>query len=58
MSSVQLMAVGEIDNEDRIICQRDGCGHRVYKRIHIVRANGRVGWRQLSWPVGVNYLGR
>lgn len=41
MSIAQLMAVVEVDKEDRIICQRDGCGHSVYKRIHIVRENGR-----------------
>ena len=41
MSNAQLMAVVEVDKEDRIICQRDGCGHSVYKRIHIVRENGR-----------------
>jgi len=21
-------------------------------------ADDKIGWRQLSWPVGVNYLGR
>jgi ribosomal protein S27AE len=30
MSNAQLMAVVEVDKEDRIICQRDGCGHSVY----------------------------
>lgn len=41
MSNAQLMAVVEVDKGDRIICQRDGCRHSVYKRIHIVRENGR-----------------
>jgi len=33
-----LLAVVEVDKADRIQCQADGCGHSVYKRIHIVLA--------------------
>lgn len=41
MSNAQLLAVVEVEHEDRIICQRDGCGHSIYKRIHIVRQDDR-----------------
>ena len=29
-----------------------------YWRKRLSRATATPGWRQLSWPVGVNYLGR
>lgn len=35
-SSVYLLAVVEVDKADRIQCQAQGCGHSVYKRIHVV----------------------
>jgi hypothetical protein len=31
-----LMTVVEVDRDDRILCQAEGCGHSVYKRIHVV----------------------
>lgn len=40
MKTAQLMAVVEVNQQDRILCQREGCGHSVYKRIHIVFDNG------------------
>lgn len=33
-----LLAVVEVDREARILCQAEGCGHSVYKRIHVVLA--------------------
>jgi hypothetical protein len=39
-SSAYLLAIVEVDKADRIFCQADGCGHSVYKRIHVVLANG------------------
>ena len=33
----QLLAVVEVDKGDRVTCQAKGCGHSVYKRIHVVR---------------------
>lgn len=36
--SVQLLAIVEVDKADRVICQADGCGHSVFRRIHIVRS--------------------
>lgn len=38
----RLLAVVEVDKDDRIICQAEGCGHSVYKRIHVVRDKGRI----------------
>jgi hypothetical protein len=31
-----LLAVVEVDREARILCQAEGCGHSVFKRIHVV----------------------
>ena len=31
-----LLAIVEVDKADRIQCQAEGCGHSVYKRIHVV----------------------
>lgn len=42
MTAVQLLAVVEVPHEKRVACQSEGCGHPVYKRIHVVRANGKL----------------
>lgn len=40
----QLLAVVEVDKIDRVVCQAQGCGHGVYRRIHVVRHHdGRLG---------------
>ena len=39
----ELVAVVEVDKADRVMCQAPGCGHAVYKRIHVVRLDGKVG---------------
>lgn len=41
-ASTSLIAIVEVDKADRIICQAEGCGHTVYKRIHVVRDNDRI----------------
>lgn len=38
----RLMAVVEVDKADRVVCQAHGCGHSVYKRIHVVRDSGQT----------------
>lgn len=39
-----LLAVVEVDKANRVICQAEGCGHGVYRRIHVVRHDdGTVG---------------
>jgi hypothetical protein len=35
-----LLAIIEVDREERIRCQAPGCNHPVYKRIHVVHAGG------------------
>lgn len=37
MSTAELLAVVEVPYDARIRCQAQGCGHAVYKRIHVVR---------------------
>lgn len=34
--SALLLAIVEVDKEDRVQCQAQGCGHSVFKRIHVV----------------------
>lgn len=42
--SGQLLAVVEVDKADRVVCQAEGCGHGVYRRIHVVRhGDGTLG---------------
>ncbi len=36
MPDIFLVAIVEVDKADRIICQAQGCGHGVYRRIHVV----------------------
>lgn len=38
----QLLAIVEVDRDDRVVCQADGCGHTVYKRIHVARIDGKL----------------
>jgi hypothetical protein len=37
-SGAYLLAIVEVEKADRIQCQAEGCGHPVYKRIHVVLA--------------------
>lgn len=39
-SDVVLVAVVEVDRDNRILCKAAGCGHSVYRRIHIVLDSG------------------
>jgi hypothetical protein len=39
---MRLLAIVEVDQEDRIQCQQPGCGHAVYKRIHVVEEDQGV----------------
>lgn len=38
----KLLAVVEVNKEDRVICQAEGCGRHVFKRIHVVLESGTV----------------
>ena len=35
-----LLAVVEVPHEDRVRCAAEGCGHSVYRRVHLVRTGG------------------
>lgn len=42
--SGQLLAVIGVEKADRVVCQAVGCGHGVYRRIHVVRHDdGKLG---------------
>lgn len=38
----KLLAVVEVAESARVQCQEPGCGHSVYKRIHVVEDNGQL----------------
>jgi len=38
----QLLAIVAVDPERRVRCGQPGCGHSVYARIHVVRADGEL----------------
>lgn len=42
MSAAELLAVVEVAYAARIVCQAPGCGHSVYKRIHVVSQGGAL----------------
>lgn len=39
----ELLVIIEVDRDDRVVCQAPGCGHAVYKRIHVIRHDGAIG---------------
>lgn len=41
MSESHLLSIVEVSHANRIRCQADGCGHSVFKRIHVVLDNGK-----------------
>lgn len=43
MSDAELIAIVEVDRANRVQCQAPGCGHGVYRRIHVVRNGGALG---------------
>jgi len=42
MSETTLLAVVEVEQSDRVQCSAPGCGHSVYKEVHIVRQDGSL----------------
>jgi hypothetical protein len=42
MIEFRLLAVVEVPQEDRVVCQAPGCKHPVYKRIHVVQKDGQL----------------
>lgn len=42
MTSFRLLAVVEVPQADRVVCQAPGCKHPVYKRIHVVQEDGKL----------------
>jgi len=42
MTSFRLLAVVEVPQADRVVCQAPGCKHPVYKRIHVVQKDGKL----------------
>ena len=43
MDDFEFLAVIEIPKSKRILCQAEGCGHTVYKRVHIIKQNNVIG---------------
>ena len=41
-SAPRLLAVVEVEKEERVFCAQPGCNHTVYKAIHVVRDSGQL----------------
>lgn len=41
-TTAQLLAIVSVDNAQRVRCQNSGCGHSVYRAIHVVRNGGEL----------------
>lgn len=39
---IKLLAIVEVDKSARVLCQSEGCGKSVYKRIHVVNDNNKI----------------
>ena len=39
-SAAFLLAVVEVDKKDRVLCQVEGCGHSIFKRVHVMKVDG------------------
>ena len=37
MGTPELLAIVDVDQAIRVVCQAESCGHGVYRRIHVVR---------------------
>jgi hypothetical protein len=42
MEDIQLIAVIEVPEDKKVVCQSEGCGRSVYKSVHIVRMDGKL----------------
>ncbi|OQX11015.1 MAG: hypothetical protein BWK73_18690 [Thiothrix lacustris] len=42
MNEVVLLAIVEVNKIDRVICRAPNCRHSVYKRIHVIKLDGKV----------------
>ena len=42
MTDFRLLAVVEVPQADRVVCQAPSCKHPVYKRIHVVQKDGQL----------------
>lgn len=41
IEDLQLIAVIEVPEDKKVLCQSEGCGRSVYKSVHIVKVNGK-----------------
>lgn len=41
-NTARLLAIVEVDETQKVQCQEPGCGHGVYKRIHVVDTGGNI----------------
>jgi hypothetical protein len=41
VSKTYLLVVVEVDKQDRVLCQAEGCGHSIFKRIHVMKVDNK-----------------
>lgn len=42
MQTAELLIIVELPESKKILCQAEGCGHSVYRRVHVVRESGKL----------------
>lgn len=42
MNQAELLIIVELPESKKILCQAEGWGHSVYKRVHVIRELGRI----------------
>lgn len=43
MDSIELIAVIEVPEAKKVLCQAEHCGHTVYRRVHIIKRDDTIG---------------
>lgn len=42
MTSPELLIIVEIPKDKKVLCQAVGCGRAIYRRVHVVKNNGKI----------------
>jgi len=43
MKNIELIMVVEVPAHKKVLCQADGCGHAVFRRVHVIHQDGDIG---------------
>jgi len=43
VEDLEFIATIEVPEHKKVLCQADGCGHSVYRRVHVIRQKSNIG---------------